>query len=252
MNARTILLRSAAICIGGRTRYASLRTTGQSPRFALVFMRTDRYLPTHLTWPALLTSGSTAAPPASGMSASESGGPELGLACELALAEMRVDKALSLLQQRQQQQQRPPGGSKSNAHGGASGSATGAALSVAGTTPQAIAAAGGGEGGAAGGVGSAVVPAVSAASAITIGGAAAGSGKSEAPPLGDAGSASRARSSAKEYTRRTPGELAREAAETLAAADAAMLQLEPWCMAVENSHSGGGHREGGGELGEHV
>ncbi|CAM9141767.1 unnamed protein product [Scytosiphon promiscuus] len=202
------------------------------------------YLPTHLTWPALLMTGS-ATSPAVGMSAAHNGGPELGLACELALVEMRVDKALYLLQQRQQQQQRPPGGSKSNAHGGANGVGAGAVPAVAGTTPSAITAAAGG-GGAASGTGSAGAPASSVASATTAGGAAAGSGKSDGPSGGDAGSAGRIRTSAHEYSRRSPGELAREAAENLAAADAAMLELEPWCTAVEKSLDDAGDPSRGG------
>jgi len=196
------------------------------------------------------------APPAGTGSADvavDGGGPELGAACELALAEMRVDEALFLLQQRQQQdqhqhqhhphshQQRPAVGGKGSAGGAPSLSAGAAAPAapVGSVTP-----AGAPDGATAGAVATAALGTSSVEgtgkqeAAIRSGGGGGGGGARGSPNGGDGRS------------RRSPEELAEEAAEHLSIADRAMLQLEPWFAAVERSldgvgGGGGGDREAG-------
>ncbi|CAM9213321.1 unnamed protein product, partial [Ectocarpus sp. 13 AM-2016] len=182
------------------------------------------YLPTRVTWPALLA---VCPPPATVDVAApgEDDGPELGLACELALAEMRMDKALSLMRQRQLQQ-RPAGGSKSNAH-----SPAGVQLSapVGGANPPTAAAVTAAA--APAGTAGAAAPRTAAAAAAVVAtdGAAAEAGGKKNEGAGGGGGG---------CLRRSPEDLAREASEILADADRAMLQLEPWCLAIDNSNLG--------------
>ncbi|CAM9884029.1 unnamed protein product, partial [Ectocarpus sp. 12 AP-2014] len=182
------------------------------------------YLPTRFTWPALLA----LCPPQATVDVAapgEDGGPELGLACELALAEMRVDKALSLMRQRQLQQ-RPAGGSKSNAH---SPAGVQPSAPVGGANPP-TAAAVTAAAAPAGTAGAAAPPMAAAAAAVvaTDGAAAEVGGKKNGGAGGGGGGC----------LRRSPEDLAREASEILADADRAMLQLEPWCLAIDNSNLG--------------
>lgn len=183
-----------------------------------------RYLPARLSW-AALSAVSTA-------EGAEGGGPELGLPCELALAEMRVDRALSLtsMQQRQQQEQRLAGGGKSN---------SGGLLSPPPPPPVGTAPPASTEGGSA-----AAIPAVAAAEAVASA-ADGGSGSGKDPTHRGV----RGGRSVGERPLRRSEYLAKEAAESLAIADGAILQLEPWFVAVERSTDGGSEEEGGRQAG---
>ena len=197
---------------------------------------TVRYLPVRLSWPALsAVSAEPALPATPAVSMAElaggGGGPELGIVCELALVEMRVDQALSLMHQRQQQEQRPGGG------GGKSSSGSAQITPPVGATPAA-----------AGGSGATTAPATPAlaTAAAAVASTADGRGGNGEGPAGGGGGFRGGRNGRERSVRRSPEDMAREAAESLAIADGAILQLEPWFAAVELSVGGGGGEVEGG------
>lgn len=186
-----------------------------------------RYLPARFSWPVLTapTDLETAATSAAGGAIAVTGGPELGLACELLLVEMHVDKALSLMQQQQQQQQRTSGGGSTT-----TASPTGSAPSVG--APSAAATT----------VTITTTPAPVTPSIVTD----ETSKKSESPTDGSGGGGGGDKA-AKERLHQSPDSRRREAVKHLSAADGAMLLLEPSWFSFsargifdDNSPGGGG------------
>lgn len=168
------------------------------------------------SWPALAaaaaaTSRSSAArTEAAGVDIGVAGGPELGLACELMLAEMHVDRALSLARQQ------PSGGASSGAAASESSSPVGSVMGAA--------------------AGGSAAVSVSVAAAVDGTGAGGGSKKgNEAPSPTTVPSAVGVggKVEAAGLRQRPKDRLHREASRHLAAVDGAMVLLEPWFLCLE-------------------
>lgn len=180
-------------------------------------------------------------------------GPEFGLPCELALAEIRVDKALALLQQQhihQHHNRRKGGCGTCNATGKDSNSSTsgsGVCAGAAPTTPAAVSL-----GKPAAGTLMAVrvapvgaEPASAAASSMAEAGIPEkkqDNDKNEGTSAGGGGSGDVSKdgkgslpSAANPRCAHQSSDARHEKAEQhLSAADRAMLQLEPWCLSIAN------------------
>lgn len=184
---------------------------------------TDRYLPAHLSWPVLTAHSNfpavEGATPAAGSGVGLSGGPELGLACELALAEMRMDKALSLIQQQHTTRRGVNPTATSTSGPSVPGAAPAAATASAAAGASAAAVAG------------VAVPGP-AATVSSDGGKA-----TELPP---GGSSAGVPERVEACSRLSLDRRRVEAMSHLAVADGAMLELEPWCLSIGDGGYGGG------------
>lgn len=187
-------------------------------------MQRCRYLPARISWPVLSVQSDqspTQTPTFGGVDGW--GGPELGLPCELMLAEMHLDRALTLTHKHQRTVATAAHAPASTVAGSGTESSTVSALTAT---------VNGDSGGKKNEEGTDAGPRVEdAAAACKEGGS------------GAAGKRVDARHGNSFHARR------REAADNLAAADWAMLQLEPWLFSVmqrddDDGGAGGGENAG--------